>query len=103
MRPTPQIIKGKLKSIIRDMAGKPELFVKNPGRDFTRRRKIGFARVIGLILGMGRGSLPVEMLEACKYAADSPTASAFIQQRDKILPLAFEFLLHEFTRSLSGM
>lgn len=64
MRSTPQIVKGKLKSVIRDMADSPELFVRNPGRDFTRRRKFGFARVVSLILGMGRGSLPTETLEA---------------------------------------
>lgn len=103
MRPTPQALKGKLKSIVRDMAHKPELFVKNPGKDFTRRRKFDFADVITLLLGMGRGSLRTEMLEVHRYAADTPTASAFIQQRDKILPLAFQFLFHEFTRSLSGM
>ena len=33
------------------------------------------------------------------YDANTATTSAFVQQRDKILPYAFEFLLRTFTKS----
>ena len=47
---------------------------------------------------MGGNSIYKELLEAQGYDVNTATSSAFVQQRDKILPCAFEFLLHEFTR-----
>jgi hypothetical protein len=37
-----KILKTQLMSIIRKMNDSLELFVKNPGRDLTRRRKLSF-------------------------------------------------------------
>lgn len=54
-----------------------------------------------LLLSMGGNSIYKEILEAQGYDVNTATAAAFVQQRDKILPFAFEFLLHEFTRSFS--
>jgi hypothetical protein len=48
---------------------------------------------------MGGNSIYKELLEANGYDVNTVTSSAFVQQRDKILPDAFEFLLHEFTAS----
>lgn len=96
-------IKGKLLSIIKEMAASPGLFVKAPGRDFTRKRKLSFEMMLRLLLGMGGGSLQAELLEHSGYALDTATSSAFIQQRDKLLPFALEFILHEFTLSFSNM
>jgi hypothetical protein len=36
------------------------------------------------------------------YSSDVATTSAFVQQRAKILPIALEFLFHEFTHSFGG-
>lgn len=98
-----EAIKGKLLSIIKEMSASPELFVKAPGRDFTRKRKLSFETMLRLLLGMGGGSLQAELLEHSGYAVDTATSSAFIQQRDKLLPFALEFMLHEFTLSFSDM
>jgi hypothetical protein len=103
MKRTPKAVKARLVAAIGEMACKPELFVKNPGKDFTRKRKLGFADMLTFLLGISKGTLRGELLAAKGYAVDTPSASAFIQQRDKILPIAFEFLLQEFTRSLSNM
>lgn len=90
-------VKGRLLSLINEMAASPAPFVKNPETDFTRNRKLPFATVLQLLISMGGNSIYKELLEAHGYDVNTPTTSAFIQQRDKILPAAFDFLLHRFT------
>lgn len=96
-------IRKRLISIIQKMAIDPKLYVKNPGKDFTRKRKLGFADMLFLLLGMGGGSLKSEMLSGLGYTSDIATASAFIQQRDKILTIALEYIFHEFSPKSSDM
>lgn len=50
---------------------------------------------------MGGNSIYKELLEANGYDANTATTSAFIQQRDKILPNTSEFLFHEFTNTMT--
>lgn len=100
MNDYPELIKEKLTSIIKEMSETPELFVKNPGQDFSRNRKLSFETVIQLLLSMGGNSIYSELLEYSGYDVNTATTSAFVQQRNKILPFAFEFMLHEFTNSL---
>lgn len=95
----PSFIKDKLTKIIRDMAAEPKLFVKNPNADFTRTRKLAFETVMNLMLSMGGNSLTSELMEYFNYDVAMATSSAFIQQRNKLSPYAFEYLLNEFTHS----
>lgn len=53
--------------------------------------------MMNILLSMGGNSIYKELLETQGYNAKTATTSAFIQQRDKILPAAFEFLFREFT------
>lgn len=99
MNEYPNIIKERLSALIRELSASPELFVKNPGKDFTRDRKLPFETVVNLLISMGGNSIYKELLESQGYDMNTATTSAFVQQRDKILPCAFEFLLHEFTES----
>lgn len=98
----PGIVKDTLASLIRDMAECPALFVRTPDKDFTRDRKLPFETVVRMIISMGGNSICKELLDANDYSEDTPTASAFIQQRDKILPYAFELLFHKFNQSYPG-
>jgi len=99
MNEYPNKMKESLLSLIGKLSESPELFVKNPGKDFTRNRKLPFETVINLLISMGANSIYKELLQSQGYDVNTTaTTSAFIQQRDKILPCAFEFLLHEFTR-----
>lgn len=98
----PAYVKDKLTSIIKEMALSPELFVKSPGRDFTRNRKLTFESVIQLLLSMGGNSIYKELLDYFEYDTDTVSSSAFVQQREKILPFALEFLLNEFTNSFDN-
>ncbi len=92
-------VKGSLLSIISGLSKTPWLFLHNPTKDFTRKRKFCFQDVIFLLLSMEAKSTTNELLKYFKCVADMPTQSALRQQRDKILPEAFEFLFREFADS----
>lgn len=77
-------------------------YVRNPGKDFSRKRKISFFDVISNLISMEAGSIRSELLEYFSYAADMPTTSAFIQQRDKISSRAFRELFYSFTEAISS-
>jgi hypothetical protein len=96
-------MKDKLMSIIKEMASKPWLFTKSPEKDFTRKRKLDFETLINIMLSMGSQNLNHELMECFGYHLSTASPSAFIQQREKILPSAFEFLLSEFTNSFDDL
>jgi len=98
-----EFVKNKLTEIINEMQQSPELFVKNPGKDFTRERKLRFDQMVNLILSMGGNSLNLELLKYFDYGVETASSSAFVQQRDKLIPFTFEFLLQEFTSSFEDL
>lgn len=57
-----------------------------------------FETTMKFFLTMQGASLGKELMDFFHYSADTPTVSAFNQQRAKLLPEAFEFLFHEFVR-----
>ncbi|MCY9612612.1 IS4/IS5 family transposase, partial [Paenibacillus thiaminolyticus] len=93
-------LKKTLTSLIREMAAAPAPYVKNPKKDFTRKKKLSFETVMQLLISMGGNSLYKELLESQGYDVNTATTSAFVQQRNKILPSALEFLFHAFTQSV---
>lgn len=95
----PDLVKNRLLQLIDEMAQEPNLFVKNPSRDFSRNRKLNFSETIRLLLSMGGNSLRNELMEYFSYDVNAASPSSFVQQRNKILPAAFEFLLNRFTAS----
>jgi len=98
----PETLKDILLSLIREVSESPELFVNNPGHDFTRNRKLPLEAVVRTVISMGGNSIYKELLESHGYDENTASTSAFVQQRDKILPCLFEFLLHEFNRAHSA-
>ncbi|MNQ82345.1 Transposase DDE domain protein [compost metagenome] len=95
-------LKETLTSLIREMSASPAHYVKNPGRDFTRKKKLPFETVMQLLISMGGNSIYKELLESQGFDVNTATTSAFVQQRNKILPSALEFLFHAFTQSYSN-
>jgi len=93
------VLKEKLTSLIRGMSEAPAPYVKNPETDFTRKKKLPFETVMQLLISMGGNSIYKELLESQGYDVNTATTSAFVQQRNKILPSALEFLFHAFTQS----
>lgn len=92
-------IKEKLDTILTEMHEYSWLFVNNPEKDFTRKRKLDFKEILNILLSMGGNSLEVELMKYFSFEVETATSSAFVQQREKILPEALEFLFHKFTSS----
>ena len=68
--------------------------VNDPDADFSRKRKLAFFDTMMIILSMAGDPIREELLNYFDYDPDTATVSAFIQARAKILPEAFEELLH---------
>lgn len=97
---TPKNIKKALKRCINEMSAHPQMFAKNPGKDFTRERKLPFKQVLKSVLSMTGKSIRGELMDYFDLSSSMPTVSAFVQQRNKIDPRAFEALFHSFTNSI---
>lgn len=93
----PQKVKSTLWAIVDAMACNTAQFVKKPGKDFTRDRKLGFVQLLHFFLCMGCGCINQELLKYFYFLPEEvPSASAFIQQRAKLLPEAFHYILCQF-------
>ena len=90
-------VKSTLWAIVDAMSCNLAPFVKNPGKDFTRDRKLGFVQLIRFCLCMESGCIGHELLKYFYFNPDeAPTAPAFVQQRAKLLPEAFRHILRQF-------
>lgn len=97
------LVKGNLDTVLSEMDTYSYLFCKNPEKDFTRKRKLDFKEMLRILLSIGGNSLKLELMEYFSYNVDAATSAAFVQQREKLLPEAFQFLFHQFTKmSLSS-
>ena len=70
--------------------------VSDPNTDFSRKRKFPYENMILSLLTMEGTSLTNELLRQFGCNTTTATTSAFVQQRKKILPFAFEKLFHDF-------
>lgn len=93
MKKYSKLYKKKLFKEIDVMSHDTSAFVKNPGKDFTRNRKLNFKTMIKYLLTLDGGALKSEFLKIYEFDLNAPTTSAFIQQRKKILPFTFKHLL----------
>ena len=100
MKYTPGILREVLHSLIRKLGETPEQFVRRPGRDFTRPRTLRFETVISLLLTMSENSVGKALIKRFKSMENTPSASALVQQREKLLPAALETLFQRFTACL---
>ena len=73
------------------------LFLRDPQKDHTRSRKLPFEKTISAVLTFRGGTLTHDILDFFEWSPSVPTSPAFIQQRAKIIPEAFEYLFHDFT------
>lgn len=102
MKNYPETIRKNLNDILLDMAKTSWLYAKEPTRDFTRKRKLPFEKVLSTLICLGGGTLNKELLEQFQFDPSIATSSAFLQQRSKLLPEALEYLLHEFTNTTAA-
>ena len=101
MKQTAKNLRKKLLSQVRKMGKNPQIYASRPGRDFTRRRALDFEKIILLLLTMSCESVGKNLMKAFRFQEKTPSASAFVQQRKKLLPKALEDLFHSFSNSLT--
>lgn len=78
-----------------------QVFTKNPGKNFSRERKLGLEKLIRLLILMGGSSVDNELLSYYNFDPQKIISkSGLIQQRDKLLPDAMLFLLTEYNHLL---
>lgn len=93
----PKTVKRLLNEEIKKAASNPAIYCKNPGVDFSRKRKLPLDKMLSSIIGMGSGSLTNELIDLFGCKDILPTKSAFVQQRCKIHSSAFKDILSGFT------
>lgn len=89
-------VKSLLLNDISSISLHPEPFVNNPGRDFTRNRKLSLQNIMEFYISMESGTLQHELLKYFYFRSDTATVSAFHQQRSKLKPEVFLHLLKRF-------
>lgn len=94
----PENIKQALIDTIQAITDYKWLYSVRPGKDHTRTRKFPFAKTLSSILAFRGGTLNHEIMDFFGLDPDIGTSSAFIQQRAKILPEAFESLFRYFVQ-----
>lgn len=74
----PEIVKTTLGDIIDKMSRSLSSFVKNPDKDFIRKRKLDFKKMMHLIISMEIGSLNHELLNFLSMISQFLLALLFI-------------------------
>ena len=93
---SPSRIRTALYSAIDKVAENLEICVKNPEKDFSRQRKLSLRTMLLMLIGIGGGSLTKELYDWFGFSQNTATASAFVQQRDKIRHEALEMIFKDF-------
>lgn len=91
-----QKIKSLFLSAIHTVESKISQYVANPGKDFTRTKKLPSGKLMSFLVSQGSSSTKNELLDFFDMDPHKPTASALNQQRAKLKPEALEAVFHEF-------
>ncbi len=78
-------------------------YAVNPGRDFSRSRKLPPDRLITFLVSEGAGTTKNELLDFFGLDPEKPTSSALNQQRAKLKPEAVEAVFKEFNSSIDSL
>lgn len=97
----PSHIKELLLFDIECMYSERDNFSKHPGIDFSRKRKLGFKDLLYFQISMETGSVNHELMKFFGYHKDTPTLSAFYQQRSKLSDDVFQELCYRFNSHFS--
>lgn len=90
----------KLNEAIESLDELKNLYVREPSKDFSRSRKLPLKSLVRLLISMGGNTMNKELLEFFDYDVSTATSSAFIQQREKLLPEGLGYLFNVFTSLL---
>ena len=92
------VVKAMLVTSIHELAANPEHYVLHPGKDFSRNRKLGFQRLLLMLLTMEGDCIKEELYRYFGRSTDTPSKAAFYKQRKKVKEDAFRSLLVSFTQ-----
>ena len=96
----PMSVTNTLKTEIYTMALNPQEYVINPGKDFTRKRKLDFANVLLFLIIMGNSNTDYELVKYFDFKAERiPGKSALIQQRAKLKTDSLLHLMKSFNKN----
>lgn len=95
------VIKSLLFAAVNEIAADPGKYAVNPGRDFTRNRKMGFHDTLLLLLTMEADCIKEELYRYFGRNTDAPSKPAFYKQRKKLTSHALANLLFTFNGKLS--
>lgn len=93
-----KMIKRKMDESLEQLCKVSWMFSKQPEKDFTRKRKLSFSKLVSFLLAMEGGTLTTELLKHFGCSSDIASAPAFVQQRSKLAPETFPALFDLFVR-----
>lgn len=94
-------IKALLMAAIDEIAADPRKYAVNPGKDFTRNRKLGFIDTLLMLLTMEADCIKEELYRYFGRNTDTPSKAAFCKRRSKLTSDALANLLFTFNGKLS--
>ena len=92
-------VKKELLGILDEMDTHRFDFVKNPLKNFTRKRKVFFSDIFKWLINLQSQTTEQEILHFYRFDTNHPTASALSQQRDKLKLDAFSYILHQLNEA----
>lgn len=93
-------IKALLFASINEIAADPKKYAVNPGKDFTRNRKMGFYDTLLMLLTMEADCIKEELYRYFGRNTNAPSKAAFYRQRRKLTGDALANLLYTFNNRL---
>ncbi len=93
-------VKAILLASIYELANDPTKYAVNPGKDFSRNRKLGFKNFLLMFLTMEADSIKEELYRYFGRKTETPSKAAFYKQRKKLREDALRNLLFTFNKKL---
>ena len=93
-------IKNLLNSAIDSVSSSVSDYAKNPAKDFSRDRKLPPGKLMRFLIAEGSSATKNELLDFFGMDTQSPSSSAFFQQREKLKPEAMKKIFDSFTGSI---
>lgn len=96
-------IKSLLTSAIDSVSSSISDYAVNPGKDFTRRRKLPVNQLIQFLIAEGSSTTKNELIDFFGTTYQQPSSSAFFQQREKLKSEALRTVFDKFNESVTSI
>ena len=95
------MVKAMLLATLNEIAADPSKYAVNPGKDFTRNRKMGFHDTLMMLLTLEADCIREELYRYFGRTPAAPSKAAFYKQRQKLSENALANLLFMFNAKLT--